>query len=835
MNAGVDVPGDPPVRGAARRSSRGSRTCSSSTGPPALGLYVLARRLGAAPDRGGLAAATYAFSGAMVGQLVHLGVVQGQALLPWLVVVPARARARACLGAPRATRLGATSRARAARHARARRLRRARLPHRRAALDGRRRRRRRSSSRLVELVAHGSTAVATLARPRRLRRRAPRLGVGVGDRARRRPARSGLGVHRRSRGARTSPTRSSRMGAWPARWLALLVVPGALGDNGVARHAAVLRVLQPPRGHRRRRPRCAMTARGRRRRAALSRRRGPAPRRRLVRVRRAVRRRASLLAVAPATRLGAAPAPRPAPRQHAAAEPQHRALRPRRDGAARRGGSTRCSRGAATRPRSTGRAAIVTPRTAWATVALCALALVDPGVRDRDAARRAGSAARRRGHPALVARQRSRSPSPTSSPCARAARRATRDVRGRSSSSCSSSSSASTSCSRPALVTGDRDRRAVGAVARARRSGTAGRTALVDPGVVAYHETAPLGLANLERLHEASERPGLRLAARRALHRRDGHARASASSTAARSRAGSSRRCAWRALAVARERARGGRGEPAGRRRPAVAVRRATPATRYFGGVRCTCACLRASSGAPRPRATRDGRCSSARTAGAGGARPAAPLGRALVATFPSRPRAVAAVLAAPRGFALALDDAHGRTGARRERLDTAMQVAPRRRPAWHLVGRARARSRSSAPRASRPPVWLVATRGAAPPRRLRRRRTTTARPPSSVSTPRGRTPRARPRHGCRGGARRSRARGRLVALGVVVPHGLVQSVVVPAGRWPVEFAYHAPHLRRGRSWRRRVALLALARGARSCWLAAPRVAGRGVDRATVR
>jgi hypothetical protein len=31
-----------------------------------------------------------------------------------------------------------------------------------------------------------------------------------------------------------------------------------------------------------------------------------------------------------------------------------------------------------------------------------------------------------------------------------------------------------------------------------------------------------------------------------------------------------------------------------------------------------------------------------------------------------------------------------------------------------------------------------------------------------------------------------------------VVPDGLVQSVIVPAGTWTVEFAYHAPHLRLG-------------------------------------
>lgn len=52
----------------------------------ALGLYALARWCRVAPLAAAVAAATYAFSGAMVGQLVHIGVVQGQSLLPWLVL-----------------------------------------------------------------------------------------------------------------------------------------------------------------------------------------------------------------------------------------------------------------------------------------------------------------------------------------------------------------------------------------------------------------------------------------------------------------------------------------------------------------------------------------------------------------------------------------------------------------------------------------------------------------------------------------------------------------------------------------------------------------------------
>ncbi len=52
----------------------------------ALGVYVLARRLGLVAGASGVAALVYAYGGAMVGQAVHLGVIQGYALLPWLLV-----------------------------------------------------------------------------------------------------------------------------------------------------------------------------------------------------------------------------------------------------------------------------------------------------------------------------------------------------------------------------------------------------------------------------------------------------------------------------------------------------------------------------------------------------------------------------------------------------------------------------------------------------------------------------------------------------------------------------------------------------------------------------
>jgi hypothetical protein len=53
----------------------------------ALGLYALARWLGIGALAALLAALTYAYAGSMMGQLVHLGVIEGYALLPWLVLV----------------------------------------------------------------------------------------------------------------------------------------------------------------------------------------------------------------------------------------------------------------------------------------------------------------------------------------------------------------------------------------------------------------------------------------------------------------------------------------------------------------------------------------------------------------------------------------------------------------------------------------------------------------------------------------------------------------------------------------------------------------------------
>jgi hypothetical protein len=55
-----------------------------------LGMYALVRQLGARPLAALLAALTYAYAGAMAGQMVHVGVVQGMALVPWLLLAGIR-------------------------------------------------------------------------------------------------------------------------------------------------------------------------------------------------------------------------------------------------------------------------------------------------------------------------------------------------------------------------------------------------------------------------------------------------------------------------------------------------------------------------------------------------------------------------------------------------------------------------------------------------------------------------------------------------------------------------------------------------------------------------
>jgi hypothetical protein len=53
----------------------------------ATGMFALLRWHGVATKSSFAAAMTYSYSGAMIGQLVHLGVVQGFAFIPWTVLI----------------------------------------------------------------------------------------------------------------------------------------------------------------------------------------------------------------------------------------------------------------------------------------------------------------------------------------------------------------------------------------------------------------------------------------------------------------------------------------------------------------------------------------------------------------------------------------------------------------------------------------------------------------------------------------------------------------------------------------------------------------------------
>jgi hypothetical protein len=55
-----------------------------------LGMYALVRQFGARPVAALVAGLSYAFAGAMSGQIVHLGVVQGMAWAPWVVLALVR-------------------------------------------------------------------------------------------------------------------------------------------------------------------------------------------------------------------------------------------------------------------------------------------------------------------------------------------------------------------------------------------------------------------------------------------------------------------------------------------------------------------------------------------------------------------------------------------------------------------------------------------------------------------------------------------------------------------------------------------------------------------------
>jgi hypothetical protein len=196
----------------------------------AIGLFVLARWLGLGALAAGIAALTYAYGGVMVGQLVHVGVIQGQALLPWIVLCQF-VMARRLLDLHRGEPIGDV-------------LRRGLGPtlgltvllalvcltgEPRSIVDAE------IVVALVcccELLAHGSRALAT-ARGRLAYVVATfgAAGVGIAIAA----AQLLPGWNYISMSERSNITYwFFGTGSMPWRWLSLFVVPGLLGDNGVA-------------------------------------------------------------------------------------------------------------------------------------------------------------------------------------------------------------------------------------------------------------------------------------------------------------------------------------------------------------------------------------------------------------------------------------------------------------------------------------------------------------------------------------------------------------------------------------------------------------------------
>lgn len=198
-----------------------------------IGLYVLVRYLGASPLAAGLAGLAYTYCGTMVGQLVHVGVIQGQALLPWIALTQF-VLARELLGARGGDGIAAA-------------LRRA-LPagvvlaclvglvcltgEPRSIVD---------TEVLVfvlcacELVWHGSAEHATV-RGRLAYVAATGVATGVGvaiAAAQLLPGWSYITLSERS----TITYTFFGSGSMPWRWLSLFLVPGILGDNGVAHTA----------------------------------------------------------------------------------------------------------------------------------------------------------------------------------------------------------------------------------------------------------------------------------------------------------------------------------------------------------------------------------------------------------------------------------------------------------------------------------------------------------------------------------------------------------------------------------------------------------------------
>ena len=746
----------------------------------AAGLFVLARRLGAGPAAAGLAAAAYAYSGAMVGQLVHLGVVQGQALLPWLVLcqlvlagsvlgaapgtsvrlvawraLPATIGLAACLGL--------------------------------VALTGEPR----SMAdavvvvlvvALVELVVHGRAALASV-RNRVAYAVATVLALTWGAALGFVQLAPGWGFIRLTRRASVSYAFFS-MGALPARWLPLLVVPGALGDNGVLGTPRFFAAYNLPEvtgavGL------LAVTAVF----AAVAQLCSPHPiasRRRLAAfVALAIA--GIALATAPTTPLG--------PLVHDAPFLGSTRLQSRSIAIFDLGATVLLAwwldavlAGRRAEASLTGPRRYVTLAPIALTAALCAAALADPGFLTETVLGVPHSAAVAAGSrgvlavtlvvalTALVLLWR-----PTRRPTVAAGAIVAVVL-------------VELVCFNvffeTALVTGINTVEPSAATARA-TLGTTGRTALVDPGVVAYHETAPIGLGNLNvftRLPSVQGYGSL-------------HAARYTDATGT-ARLGELDGCALARgvfaplrLATVAVSPTGLQASPASDRHPDTCgwPRHVAAATRYFGG-RLRVGRVVFAGPASLALRVHDPRVS---VLGADGQPRRVPvvlhLGRVLIASFPTQPEAAAVVLRSSWAFQLAstrLTVARGPTVL----LDTAMQVALDR-PAWRFLG---VRGTLSVFRATRvaPAVWLVhPARGDA----AHLVAATEDGAATVAVTARSPVRLVRSETWLPGWGATLVANGSTATRAVaVVPDGLVQSVAVPAGTWRVEFGYHAPHLRLG-------------------------------------
>jgi hypothetical protein len=743
----------------------------------ALGLFVLARRMGAGPVAAGLAAAAYAYSGAMVGQMVHLGVVQGQALLPWLVLGQL-ALARAVLDAPRdAPWRRAVTRA---------------LPATTGvavclglvALTGEPRSMADAVVVLVvvflcELVAHRRVGVATW-RGRVAYGVATAVALAWGAALGFVQLATGWGFIGLTRRAHVSYAFFS-MGAWPARWLGLLLVPGALGDNGVLGTPRFFAAYNLPEltgavGL------LAVTAVL----AAvvqLCARRPTVPRSRLAGpVALAVV--GLALATAPTTPLG--------PVLHAAPLLGSIRLQSRSIAIFDLGATLLLAwwldavlAGRRDEASLVGRRRVVTLAPLALTAAVCLAALVDPAFLTETVLgvpRSAAAAAGSRGVLVITLLVALAALALLWRPPRRPSVRARALV---------ALVLVELFCFNvffeTALVTGIGTVEPAPAAARA-VLGVTGRTALVDPGVVAYHETAPIGLGNLNVF---TRRPSVQ--GYGSLHA------ARYTDATGTARLGELDGCALARgtfaplrLASVAVSPTGFQASPASDRMPTTcgAPRQVYSATRYFGG-RWRVARLVFSG----PRSEGLGvRQPTVLLVGLDGRAHRVPVvlrgTRVLVARFPTRPDGVAVVLRSAGAFRLTSTSLTG-AGGPTVHLDTAMQVALDR-PSWRFVG---VRGTLSLFRATRvlPPVWLANPRYGDAVRVVAQNEDGAA---TLVVTAAGPVRVVRSAAWLPGwGATLVGRTGAATKTVTVVPDGLVQSVVVPAGTWRVEFAYHAPHL----------------------------------------